>query len=367
MADLALHTTRVHQLLRRVRQPFAQFRQKWALKKYAALVDRLLAQLIKSRQAEFGGATPHIAFAMRTRSDVAIFLLSDAFGYAPTKVLKLPLTPDAERSTALHRHMVETLHSRAELQGFCTLVPRALAWGIFEGQAYYLETALDGVAASDLIRKRLEPSTLKQAATHAILQLHRGTLDPQLVDERVFAALVGNDLALLYRAADRWPEATLLHTKLKALEALLRCQMYGRELPFAWSHGDYWPGNILVRPADGQLTGIVDWDRALPQQLPLLDVLHLFAFSRKMQQRSELGEQIVTYLLPAQFDIVERKLIDQALDQMKLPHDPAFLQAASLLYWVRFAAANISRYPALAQDQRWLNKNIFIVLKWGIA
>ena len=250
MADLALHTTRVHQLLRRVRQPLAQFAQHWALKKYTALVERLLAQLIKNRQGEFGEAAPQITYAMRTRSDVAIFLLCDKFGQIPTKVLKLPLTQDAERSTALHRHMVETLHSRPELQTFCALVPRALAWGIFEGQAYYLETALDGIAASDLIRKHLEPHTLKQAATEAILQLHHGTLDRQLVDERIFAALVGNDLALLYRSADHWPEAKLLQAKLKALESLLRCQIYGRELPFAWSHGDYWPGNILVRSVD---------------------------------------------------------------------------------------------------------------------
>lgn len=367
MADMALNTTRVHQLLRRVRQPLAQIAQRWALKKYTALVERLLAQLIKNHQGEFGGANPRITHAMRTRSDVAVFLLSDVSGGPATKVLKLPLTPDAERSTALHRQMVETLHSRSELRGFCEAVPRALAWGMFEGQAYYLETALDGVAASDVVRKRLNLSVLKQVATQAILQLHCGTLVRQQVDESVFAACVGNDLALLYRSAAGWPEAELLRTKLKALEELLRNQIYGRELPFAWSHGDYWPGNILVRPADGALTGIVDWDRALPQQLPLLDILHLFAFSRKMQQRNELGEQIVTYLLPAQFDAVERALIDKALDQLCLPRDPAFLQALALVYWVRFAAANISRYPSLAQDRRWLSKNIFIVLKWGIA
>jgi Phosphotransferase enzyme family len=367
MSTLALRTLRFHQLLQRVRRPLAQFVEQLALEQHTPVVDRLLMQLIKDHQGEFSGGAPRIVSALRTRSDVAMFMISDIAGAPATKILKLPLTPDAQQSIKLHHKAVDALHNQHELQEFCALVPRALAWGIFEGQAYYLETALPGIVTSDLIRQRNDPTPLKQAAIQAILRLHVGTLRREIVDDVLFAAIAGNDLALLYQLAERWSEAALLRAKLQSLEAILRGQMHGRELSFAWSHGDYWPGNILAQPGDGALSGIVDWDRATPGQLPLLDVLHFLAFVRKMQQRSEVGEEIVTYLLPAQFDITERTLIDQALEQLGLPTNSAFLQSVVLLYWLRFAAANLARYAQLRKDDRWLSKNVFIVLKRGMA
>jgi aminoglycoside phosphotransferase (APT) family kinase protein len=367
MSTLALHTMRFHQLLQRVRRPLAQLAEQLVLEQHTPVVDRLLMQLIKEHQGEFSGRVPQIVSALRTRSDVAIFMISDSPGAPATKVLKLPLTIDAQQSIKLHHKVVDALHNQRELEDFCALVPRALAWGVFEGQAYYLETALPGIVTSDLIRQRNDPTSLKQTAIQAILRLHTGTLRREVVDDMLFATIAGNDLALLYQLAERWPEAALLRDKLRSLEAILRCQIYGRELSFAWSHGDYWPGNILMQPGDGMLSGIVDWDRATPRQLPLLDVLHLLAFIRKMQQRSEVGEEIVTYLLPAQFDITERTLIDRALEQLGLPTNSAFLQSAVLLYWLRFAAANLARYAQLRKDNRWLSKNVFIVLKRGMA
>lgn len=367
MSTLALHTIRFHELLQRVRRPLRQLVEQLALEQHTPVVDRLLMQLIKDHQGEFNGGVPRIVSALRTRSDVAIFMVSDVTGGAITKVLKLPLTQEAVQSITLHRQVITTLHGLPKLQEFCSLVPRALTWGLFEGQAFYLETALPGIVTSDLIRQQIDPTSLKQVAIQAILRLHAGTLRRELVDDLLFAAIAGNDLALLYEMAEHWPETALLRAKLQSLEAILRGQLYGRELPFAWSHGDYWPGNILVRPADGALSGIVDWDRATPRQLPLLDVLHLLGFIRQMQHRSEVGEEIVAYLLPAQFDITERALIDQALDQLGLPTNSAFLRSAVLLYWLRFAAANLARYSRLRMNDRWLNRNVFVVLKRGMA
>jgi len=367
MSALALHTMRFHQLLRRVRRPLARLIEQLALEQHTPVIDRLLMQLIKDHQGEFSGSTPRIVRSLRTRSDLAVFMIGDIAGAPATKVLKLPLTPDAQQSTTLHRQVVTTLHGLPELQEFCSLVPRALAWGRFEGQAYYLETALGGVAASDLVRQQAEPAMFKQQATRAILQLQAGTVRRELVDETLFATLAGNNLALLYRLTERWPDAALLRDKLQLIETCLRSQIAGRELPLVWTHGDYWPGNILVRPVDGRLRGIVDWDRASPQQLPLLDVLHLLVFTRMMQRRSNVGEELVSYFLPARFDPATRALIDQTLAQLRLPSDSAFLHAATLLYWSRFAAVNLSRYPSFQSDGRWLSKNVFFVLKRCMA
>jgi len=49
-----------------------------------------------------------------------------------------------------------------------------------------------------------------------------------------------------------------------------------------------------------------------------------------------------------------------------LPTSGEFFQAITLLYWLRFAATNLSRYPAFQRDSRWLKNNVFLVLKRGI-
>jgi aminoglycoside phosphotransferase (APT) family kinase protein len=228
-----------------------------------------------------------------------------------------------------------------------------------------VETALPGVGAADLVRREAEPVALRQDAAQLIRQLHIATLRRQVVDETRFAQLAGDDLAFLDQLAAGWPEAVLLRQKLEQLEDLLRQQIAGRELPFSWTHGDFWPGNLLIQPEDGAIGGVVDWDRAGADQMPLHDLLHLLAYTRKLQRRSELGEEIVAYLLPAAFDRYERSLVKEALDQLDLPANIEFFRAITLVYWLRFAATNLSRYPAFQSDAHWLQNNVFLVLKRG--
>ena len=245
-------------------------------------------------------------------------------------------------------------------------MPRAVTWGDQQGRPYYLETALPGIGAADLVRRQAEPVSMMQDAAGLIGQLHRGTMRRRRVDEALFARLAGDHLTLLRQLAADWPESALLRRKLEQLDELLRTQIAGRELPFSWTHGDFWPGNLLIQPAIGRIGGVVDWDRASVDQIPLHDLLHLLAYTRKLQRRSELGEEIVSYLLPAAFDKYERSLVKQAIEQLELPTGVDFFRASTLLYWLRFAATNLSRYPAFQRDSRWLKNNVFLVLKRGI-
>lgn len=366
MAIPAFRNGQIQRLLQRVQRPWWRMLERRALERSGALAGRLLAELARNGQGELATQQAHVLASLITRSDVVVLMLGDAVDGVVSSVLKLPLSPDAERSTALHRQVVTTLQSMPMLRSFGALVPRALAWGEFEAQSYYLETAIAGTSASDLVRQRAEPATFKHDAARAIRQLHVGTAQRRVVDTDAFARLAGDDLATLYQLSAGWPEPARMRDALQSIEALLRRKLIGLDLPFGWVHGDYWPGNILVR-ADGGIGGVIDWDRAAPNQLPLLDILHLFAYVRKMQQRTELGDEIVGYLLPAAFDPAERALIDETLAQYSLPADRDFWRAATFLYWLRFAAANLTRYPRLKSDTFWLSKNVLSVLKRGIV
>jgi hypothetical protein len=367
MIDLALRSMRFHRLLKRVGRPWQRHAERKAIGRYSEYAGRLLGQLADDGQVGFGGAAPQITHAMRTRSDVVVMLLDCAGSQQPRQILKLPLTPGAEQSTAYHRQVVMGLHQMPALERFCALVPRSLTWGEYERQSYYIETALPGIGAGELLRERREPATLLHDATRAILDLHCATAQRQVVDERVFARLAGDDLSKLRQRAQHWPEAALLLRRLRALEELLRSSLIGCDLPFAWVHGDYWPGNILVHPGDGSLSGIIDWDRASAQQLPVLDVLHLLAYTHKMRRRTALGEEIVSYLLPAAFSSEERALVDETFERLWMPKEAAFTRSVVLLYWLRFAAANLDRYPSYENDREWMRDNVYLVLKRGLS
>jgi aminoglycoside phosphotransferase (APT) family kinase protein len=366
MSELVLPNALIQQVIRRVRKPWTRHVARKELGRQTAFAEQILAQLARDGQLELDAESLHITSTVLTRSDVLVALIGARPQDAPRLVLKLPLTPDAERSITDHRQVVVTLHELPELYAFCAFVPRAVAWGDLQGRQYYLETALPGVGAADLVRRQAEPASMMQDAARLIGQLHRGTLRRRMVDEALFARLAGDNLALLRQLAVGWPEAALLRRKLDQLDELLCNQIAGHELPFSWTHGDFWPGNLLIQPADGAIGGVVDWDRASADQIPLHDLLHLLAYTRKLQQRSELGEEIVAYLLPAAFDKYARSLVKEAIEQLELPTSVQFFRAITLLYWLRFAATNLSRYPAFQCDSRWLKNNVFLVLKRGI-
>jgi aminoglycoside phosphotransferase (APT) family kinase protein len=366
MSELALPNALIQRVMRRVRKPWTHHVARKELGRQTAFAEQLLVQLARDGQLGLDAESPYITSTVLTRSDVIVALIGARAQDEPRLVLKLPLTPDAERSTTDHRQVVVRLHELPELHTFCAFVPRAVAWGEHQGRLYYLETALPGVGAADLVRRQAEPVSMMQDAARLIGQLHLGTLRRQVVDEALFARLAGDDLVLLRQLAVGWPEAALLRQKLEQLDELLRSQIAGRELPFSWTHGDFWPGNLLIQPAVGVIGGVVDWDRASADQIPLHDLLHLLAYTRKLQRRSELGEEIVSYLLPAAFDKYERSLVKEAIEQLELPTNADFFRAITLLYWLRFAATNLSRYPAFQRDSRWLKNNVFLVLKRGI-
>ena len=366
MSELVFPNALIQRVLRRVRKPWTQRVAREELGRQAEFAEQLLAQLARDGQLGPDAEALSIRSTVLTRSDVVVALIGARGRLEPRLVLKLPLTPDAERSTSDHRQVVSTLHGLPELHAFCAFVPRAVAWGDLQERPYYVETALPGVGAADLVRRQAEPVSMMQDAARLIGQLHLATLRRQTVDEALFARLAGDDLAMLRQLVDGWPEASLLRQKLDQLDELLRRQLVGYDLPFSWTHGDFWPGNLLIQPAVGEIGGIVDWDGASADQIPLHDLLHLLAYTRKLQRRSELGDEIVSYLLPAAFDKYARSLVKEAIAQLGLPTSGEFFQAITLLYWLRFAATNLSRYPVFQRDSRWLKNNVFLVLKRGI-
>jgi hypothetical protein len=240
------------------------------------------------------------------------------------------------------------------------LVPKTLLWGVYEGHAYHVETALTGYTATE------NPLLVKLSAVESILQLHRITGRQETIDDVLFRRLAGDALVFLSRLAERWPDTQALRARiLRAGDRLRRC-LLGRSVPLSWIHGDFWAGNLLCTRESGAVSGIVDWDRGASAELPLHDVFHLITYARARERGTALGEEIVACLLPNELDYEDRGLIGRAIERLELPRDPAFLHGAALLYWLRFAISNLTRYPKRRTDGAWLRKNVFLVLEEGL-
>lgn len=365
--DLSVRFALLPRMLRRVQRPWTRYVAAKELERQCVFAQQLLVHLQQGQQGEFTGRTLTMAAAHVTRSDVVVAMLHDNSSAAALAVLKLPLTPDAHDSLARHRQVITLLHSLPALHAFGAFVPRSLAWNEYADRSYYIETAMPGRVARDLLAQPHLVQALLETAAHTILQLHLHTQQRHVIDEAIFARLAAHKLDLLARFAHTWPDTALLQQKLAQLRKLLRSQLVGQLLPLSWIHGDFWLGNILAEPDSGTVSGIIDWDRAAADEFPLHDLLHLLAYTRKLSRQTELGEEVIGYLLATAFNQSERMLVDQALTQLALPNDAEFIQIAIWLYWLRLVTANLLRYPKFRTDGRWLSKNIFLVLKQGLA
>jgi hypothetical protein len=113
--------------------------------------------------------------------------------------------------------------------------------------------------------------------------------------------------------------------------------------------------------ADGAaLTGIVDWDLAAHEDLPLLDVLLLLLSVRMVVHRCELGSTVRTLLDGAEWTRHERALVEAA--EVALPGDVG-MRALVLLCWLRYVAATLGKSQYFARHRLWMMTNIEAVLQ----
>ena len=268
-------------------------------------------------------------------------------GEEPCLVVKLALTTAAGAGLAREGRALAALHADARLAGWRGLVPRRLASGEMRERRYAVDTAVPGDAGDEGVLA---------AAAEALGQLHRRTASPIAVDDALVEQWVARPATVLAQHGGRRAARAI-----GELAAALERALHGRTVSAGWVHGDFWPGNLLVR-ADGTLGGIVDWDAAAPRELPLHDVLHLVLYSRRLASRAELGELVVEQLRVP-------KLAPGELRALRAygapPADALPGREALLLYWLRHAATHTRQqdHTRGSRYRGWRRRNVDPVLE----
>lgn len=183
-------------------------------------------------------------------------------------VLKIPLRTDSPDYAEVLR--------LAEVRDTLPVEIRALVptvEGEFEVAGHHViqQDRLAGSSAFGSIFRRDTVERILEATTELLIEWKTGMVEWRRLDEPLLGALILDPVRPFLTALCRDGEATAADR----LEAGLHERFCGCRLPLVPVHGDLWLHNILVDGASPRVTGIIDWDRARGQGLPLLDLFHV--------------------------------------------------------------------------------------------
>jgi len=194
-------------------------------------------------------------------------------------VVKLPLDPTAAAACRKAGSNLEALladpRTPVWLRG---LMPRPLGRFAEGHDEAFVQQRLPGSTGVELAAIRRQAEAFAERAETLLRRWHLETARRTLVTEELYATLAtplaARGLALIARH-DREVAA-------RAAQAV-QAAIVGLTLPLVQSHGDYWLKNLLLDDVTGEILGIIDWDRAQPLGLPLLDLLHLDHTTRRLR------------------------------------------------------------------------------------
>jgi hypothetical protein len=238
-----------------------------------------LARLVAATDVRAGSAEPSLYLG-----SFGVYV-----ALAAASVIKIPSTPEAARRCQRNREVLEAL-TRVPLP-FET--PRPLAAGHDDGIDYFAESRLSGVSVeaarvSARRRRRLAVSARAalegaQAATSRQVELTAPLFT------RLFAAPVE-------RLAGGAPTGTV--DKLRAFLRHAWQRLDGGSMPLVLVHGDFKCGNILWTGND-RVCGVIDWDMADLQGLPLLDQFTYAAWDAWAEARVSPAASFAAAVLPS--------------------------------------------------------------------
>lgn len=127
------------------------------------------------------------------------------------------------------------------------------------------------------------------------------------------------------------------------------------DLPRSFAHGDFSPGNLLVR--EGAISGIVDWNKVGQGRLPLLDFLNLLLTIEVARSGRNHGEAFVRYLLPwarAGGDETARAFCSRIGLELR----PGLLHDLAAAWWLDRHAQQVGTYSDRGIRRAWLRENV---------
>lgn len=275
--------------------------------------------------------------------------------------IKLPLVPFAEarlykQSETLHYlHRLERLR-RFDAAGVATpkIIPKILAQGEFEKQAYFLESRVKGAPLSRLYM----PNEVFHRVCDTLfafwheVQVRCGAA--VAIDQNKFDRIFRQPL----QQVRRWAQPPQRYDAIwQRLENFFAAQWLGQRLFLSLVHGDFSTKNILAHPKTFALSGIIDWDITTRESIPLLDVLHFFVRLDPGSFR-EAPPKIAMRLIATDSPTLHWTYMQNALT--RFGYEKKVLPALVAYYWVQRLQVYLDSPKYL--DTQFMQRHIYDIL-----
>jgi aminoglycoside phosphotransferase (APT) family kinase protein len=295
-----------------------------------------------------------------TLTDSVVVLVGPP-GQRPDAIVKVAGGP-SNIALEHEKGALTALHADTRLERLHDMIPEVRDEGVLGGRQYLVETVVRGVAADTVLRAGAGNGKTLAAAARTIAALHGATRsEPEPLDDRALQRWVDEPIAVIGGVTAHRPHADTSSAALARVADAARQAFIGKAVARSWVHGDYVPTNIFVTPDGRRVAGIVDWETAVPDGLPHLDVLHLLLSTRVLARRRELGQVVRELLTEPRLDDSERAALELAWQA--LPGESLDLRALILLCWLRVASATLLRSDRYQRSRLWLTLNVESVLR----
>jgi aminoglycoside phosphotransferase (APT) family kinase protein len=224
-----------------------------------------------------------------------------------------------------------------------------------------LEERLIGRDGRVFVHHHQLPALLSAAAT-SIGVLHRASATATTVDVAMFERWVGRPLDQIAALPHVRMRDEAVHATIERLRDELATDLVGRGIVTAYTHGDYWLGNLLVAGSSTPwvVSGIVDWEQAGPGRLAALDIAHLLLTTRACQRHQELGTVVARFLHGETWTPWERDILTQTAatgGELIAP------RSLVLVTWLHHIWAGLAKAERHRRASVWVAANVDRVLE----
>ena len=218
-----------------------------------------------------------------------------------------------------------------------SLVPTPSSSEKLNGIDYFVSSMLPGYPATRFLRDGKLDESSKAHAVSFLLQLRqRATADGS--SESNWEDLVGSDLNGGLAIVER-----RLGISSHELREQISRQLSTRKWPPVFGHGDFWAGNLLLSDDGRKLLGVIDWDRAIPRGMPLLDLIHFLLYPKVEFEDRKLPDLVAETLVRGKFEDSDQPFVESYLHQMGIPVTEQLVRAFIVLYWLTNLGVSKSR------------------------
>lgn len=297
---------------------------------------------------------------VRTVTDMTVVTLGPAKGEA-IAVLKMPRSSNGSSSSQRQRMVLEALDNDPRLRDWDVMLPKIIAAGEFRDQPFIVEDKIPGIDGRRWLFEGGDVSRFLETAAGTIGELHQKTTRLTLVDDGLLNHWIDQPIETILKAVEKPMDKSSYAQPLRRLSAELHRELAGKTVGVSWTHGDYVPGNILLTNDGSQIYGIVDWELAHNDDLPMLDLMQLLLSTTILVKKREMGELVRRKLNGRPWTPQELVLIEA--EQRCIPGDLIDLKTTLLLCWLRHIAGNLTKSTWYAGHWVWLAENFESVVQ----